>query len=192
MVRNAREEILRVFAEELKTKPMEKIRVKDIISRTGISHNTFYYHFDDIFDLLHALLEREKERLAANIYSTDSWQDILRSLIRYARTYQTEIYHIYNSVPRERIERYFSASTESIMYHIVLIEAMDLHVDAEDIRCIADFYRCAIIGFFMQFLWSDMKMDVDEEIDRLALIFRDNIHTVLQRCEERNNKKEHR
>ena len=36
----------------LQTKPLDSIKVKDIIDDIGISRNTFYYHYHDIYDVL--------------------------------------------------------------------------------------------------------------------------------------------
>ena len=33
-------------------KPLRKITVKDIVSACGITRNTFYYHFHDIYEVL--------------------------------------------------------------------------------------------------------------------------------------------
>ncbi len=44
--------ILATFQEMLETTPFDKITVAALTRRCGISHNTFYYHFQDIYDLL--------------------------------------------------------------------------------------------------------------------------------------------
>ena len=52
MIQNTKE----VFAESLKkmleNKRLEYITVKDIVEDCGVSRQAFYYHFDDIYDLL--------------------------------------------------------------------------------------------------------------------------------------------
>ena len=41
------------FVRILKGKPFEKITISDITSECGVSRMTFYYHFEDIYDMLH-------------------------------------------------------------------------------------------------------------------------------------------
>ena len=45
------------FASALKkmmaVKPMEKITVKDLVEICGVNRQTFYYHFDDIYNTLY-------------------------------------------------------------------------------------------------------------------------------------------
>lgn len=38
--------------EQMKKKPFEKIRIKDIAAQAGFSRKTFYNHYDDIYDLV--------------------------------------------------------------------------------------------------------------------------------------------
>ena len=44
--------IMHSLIELLEEKEFTKITVKDIVTRCGINRNTFYYHFEDIYDLL--------------------------------------------------------------------------------------------------------------------------------------------
>ena len=40
------------FISLLKEKPFNQITVKDIVDECGVNRNTFYYHYEDINDLL--------------------------------------------------------------------------------------------------------------------------------------------
>ena len=42
----------------MKTKPLDKIRVNEIIEDCQISRHTFYYHFDNIYDAVYWEFER--------------------------------------------------------------------------------------------------------------------------------------
>ena len=44
--------ILDTFGRQLERMPFEKITVSGLIKECAISRNTFYYHFEDIYDLL--------------------------------------------------------------------------------------------------------------------------------------------
>ena len=43
------------------TTPLEKISVNDIVDHAGVGRNTFYYHFEDIPDLIQWVLYQEME-----------------------------------------------------------------------------------------------------------------------------------
>ena len=46
----------RLLAQSLQeimvTTPLEKISVNDIVDHAGVGRNTFYYHFEDKYDLV--------------------------------------------------------------------------------------------------------------------------------------------
>ena len=48
-----------VLKELIKHKNFSKITVSDIVSETGINRNTFYYHFENMYDLLYWTYEQE-------------------------------------------------------------------------------------------------------------------------------------
>ena len=56
---NTKKLIANSLKKAMKVKPLSKITVSELIRDCGINRNTFYYHFDDIYDLLHWMLENE-------------------------------------------------------------------------------------------------------------------------------------
>ena len=45
--------IMDAFLYLLNEKSMDRLTVKDVIETAEVNRNTFYYHFEDIYDLLH-------------------------------------------------------------------------------------------------------------------------------------------
>ena len=48
----AKREIKNSFIKLLTELPISQITVKDIVEDCGVNRNSFYYHFQDIYDLL--------------------------------------------------------------------------------------------------------------------------------------------
>ena len=46
----------------MEVKPIDKITVKDLVEICGVNRQTFYYHFDDVYDLLEWVFEGGRER----------------------------------------------------------------------------------------------------------------------------------
>ena len=46
------------FRALLAVKPLHKITVRDIVEDCGLTRNTFYYHYEDIYDLLSDVISR--------------------------------------------------------------------------------------------------------------------------------------
>ena len=46
-----REFFMEAFLKALREKPLNKISVKELCQRTGYNRSTFYYYFEDVYDL---------------------------------------------------------------------------------------------------------------------------------------------
>ena len=51
------------FMKILEEKSLDKITVKDICERSEINRNTFYYYFDNVYDVLFSIFEVEKKKM---------------------------------------------------------------------------------------------------------------------------------
>lgn len=92
----------------MKTKPLSKITVSELIRDCRINRNTFYYHFNDIYDLLHWMFENELiDKVKKFNLITDS-----RKVMNLIMDYLEENEHIlncaYDSIGRDEMKRFFT------------------------------------------------------------------------------------
>ncbi|MBQ7859911.1 MAG: TetR/AcrR family transcriptional regulator C-terminal domain-containing protein [Faecalibacterium sp.] len=67
----------------MKKMPLEKISVSDIVEHAHIGRNTFYYHFQDKFDLVNWIFQSESSSYFVGQNNGDSWNDWMTSLSEY-------------------------------------------------------------------------------------------------------------
>ena len=134
------------FVKLLKEVPFDKITVKDIVEDCGINRNTFYYHYEDIFDLLHRVFEKRAAEVLAEGIAQNDWQESFLRCTLYALENRKEIYHIYNSIDRRQLEHFLYQVAGDIMLSYVRAQAERIKAPADDIVMIADFYKCALVG----------------------------------------------
>ena len=67
----------------METKSLEKISVQEVTERAELNRQTFYYHFDDIYDLLKWTLEREAIELLYDRKEESLWKEGLRDFLLY-------------------------------------------------------------------------------------------------------------
>ena len=65
------------FLKLLAEKPLDRITVKDIVEDCGVSRNSFYYHYQDIFDLMDEVVQTETGKALGAHFDAASWQDAL-------------------------------------------------------------------------------------------------------------------
>ena len=63
MASNTKEALAAAMKKLLATKPVDKITVKDLVEECGVNRQTFYYHFDDVYDLLEWVFEQDADRV---------------------------------------------------------------------------------------------------------------------------------
>lgn len=54
--------------ELMAQKPIDRITIHDLTERCGIRRQTFYYHFEDVYDLLRWMFQAEAVALLTHIY----------------------------------------------------------------------------------------------------------------------------
>ena len=167
------------FVRLLNQWPLDKITVKDIVSDCGISRNTFYYHYQDIYDLLQATLSTVMEKALSENITT--WRESLMNVTRFAMENRRAVYHIYNSANRDQLERYLNRVAGQRMERLIRYLTQGVPVKDEDVGLLALFYKHAIVGTLMEWLANDMRADVERVLDRMAVLLEGNLKLSLER-----------
>lgn len=171
--------IMDSFVKLLNQYPLDKITVKDIVSDCGISRNTFYYHYQDIYDLLRATFSAVLENVVSENVTT--WRESLMACTRFALDNRRAIYHVYHSANRDQLERYLNQVTGESTEKLIRYLTQGLTVSDEDIGYLTLFYKHAIVGILLEWLSNDMKADVEHVISRMAVLLEGNLRLSLER-----------
>lgn len=67
--------------EQLKHKPLDQIRVRELTEHCGLRRQSFYYHFKDVYDLFHWSVQRERELLLRRQEECLTWRQALLDLL---------------------------------------------------------------------------------------------------------------
>ena len=92
------------FAAALKqmmaVKPMDKITVKDLVEICGVNRQTFYYHFDDVYDLLEWVFEEDASHVLPQKIVYAHWREDVMVFFEYLYHNSTFAINVYNSNSR--------------------------------------------------------------------------------------------
>ena len=167
----------------LNERPLDKITIKDIVEDCGINRNTFYYHFEDIPSLVKQILNAEAEKVLLKQETVVSWEEGFIEGAQFALQNKKVVYHIYNSVRREEVEKYLYHVAGDVMREDVEAAAAGSKAKEEDKKLIADFYKSALVGMTLDWLNSGMKYAPEPLIRRLGVMLKGNIEEALKRAE---------
>lgn len=160
--------IVNSFIKLLNKKPLDKITVKDIVEECGINRNTFYYHFSDIKELTIYTFNTQISEAADEDASEKSWGESFIGMAKFALENKKAVYHIYNSVNREELQRYFNAIAYKAVSGFVRRRAEGTGAFEEDIELITEFYKGALTGMAFTWLEKGMVSEPEDIIRRLG------------------------
>lgn len=159
--------IMLSFKNMLERMPFDKITVSALVRECEINHNTFYYYYHDIYQLLDEWIEWELDRsLSEN--GNRRLEDNLKKLLYKCRDNSKIIYHIFGSLSRDHLEQYLFTTTNGALYQQIYEKARDKKISDVNIQNITDFCRYALMGYFLRFLWNNMEEDIENEVDNIA------------------------
>ena len=122
-------------------KPLTKITIADITEDCGVSRMTFYYHFQDIYDLVEWACFEDASRALDGKKTYATWQEGFLNIFEAVLENRPFIQNVYHAVSREQVERYLYRMVQQLVFAVVEEQAAGIPVAERDKRFIADFYK---------------------------------------------------
>ena len=177
--------ILETFVELLNEQPFDKITVKDVVEQCGINRNTFYYYYQDIYALLNDLIETELNKTLTDMGDVSNWQAGVEQALSFAIANKKAVYHIYNSLNRDVMVKYFrkimtDLSIKFIGYIAGLPEEETSGsaqksgrsvLEGEDTKLLADILVDAEMGMLISWLEEGMTSDIETRVAQVQFLF---------------------
>ena len=189
MAQSTKQQIMSVFIDLLNEKPFEKITVTDIVERSKINRNTFYYYYADIYDLFEELLSNEAQKITREHKKYEKWQDQLKLATGFARLNKKVINHIYKSMDIEIFERYVNNIVSKPVSNYIDLQSEDIPCTETDKEILKTFYTSAIASDLIHWVQKGMKRDFNNYISRLSILLDGSIKFQLNNVIEYNKMK---
>lgn len=153
-------------------KSMSKITVRDIVESCGITRNTFYYYFHDIYDVIEQMFNNKLKELE-EIAGTD-YEAAIYGFTEFCVTHKKLLRNVYKSVGHERFTKSISMQIHQVIINAIYIETngYSMSLTDEDIKMIEIFYEEALLGLMLRWLNNREYDKTTEEIQTLLNRFR--------------------
>lgn len=167
--------------KKLKSKPLEKITVTDICEDCEVNRQTFYYHFQDIYDLVEWIytVDADKAIDGKNTYQT--WEEGFLHIFEYALQEKDFVISTYHSISREHLENFLYGETYRLLMGVIHEMCNDVSLREEDKAFIADFYKYAFVGLMLDWVRKGMMEDPHQIIKRLVILLEGSFAQALER-----------
>lgn len=170
---NKKEAIMKAFIELHDENPAKRITVNDIVTRCGVSRNTFYYYFPDIPALVSELEAQWVERVRIP-EAPESVIDCIAPLVEYASEHRNGLLYVYQISDRE----HFQADLERLWYAIVrkYIDNLSGCTMADgDRELLARFFKSLFTGVSLDWLDAGMSYDLPAAGRRVCELLREQV-----------------
>ena len=154
--------IIEMFWQLLDKKPYSKITVKDIVTGCQINRNTFYYYFQDIPDLLQQTTEDYADSIIQNYSRFSSLADCLVLIIDSCRERKRALLHIYKSMQREVFLTQLERTVLYVVTRYISTAEKESELSEEDRSMLVWYYKCTLVGIFLDWLDKDMAYDLQQ------------------------------
>ena len=178
MAPNTKLALANALKQLLQKKFLDDITVKEIVEDCEVNRQTFYYHFQDIYDLLRWFLKQETE---LTLQGTDTWQDALMAAFRYIQENHVVIFHVFRSSGRDHLDCHFFTLSRSLCISLLKEASASLTLSEKDSDFLIDFYMYAISGIMMGWLSNDMKEPPEQLAARISFLLEDEFRRVAVR-----------
>lgn len=181
MASTTKESLGAALKQMLTVKPIDKITVKDLVEICGVNRQTFYYHFDDVYDLLEWVFEEDANRVLTSEVVYEHWRDDVMMFFKYLADNSVFALNIYNSNSRIYMLRYFKRRLQGCIRSFAIIVSEGKNIDRTDFEFVVEFYANGIVGLISQ--WLDLGMQLPKEItqDRFLKLLDNSVENMLAR-----------
>ncbi|WP_431030495.1 TetR/AcrR family transcriptional regulator C-terminal domain-containing protein [Lysinibacillus sp. LZ02] len=160
----------------MQTKPLEKISIQEVTDNADLNRQTFYYHFEDIYDLLKWTLEREALELLYERKDEQLWNEGLRELLHYLDQNRAFAVNAVQSLGRDHFNRFFYQEVNDLIMNVIQQFTEEMNVcDDKYLGFLAHYYTLSFTAIAISWLMGEMDYTVDEFIQMIDQALREQL-----------------
>ncbi len=172
--------IMECFSRQIETIPLDRITVKGIVADCGVTRNTFYYHFEDVFALAKEVLRERLEQITDPALSGGDWENYLLLLARQVTQNRRTIRNLFHSTKSQEIKVFMEEIINYALNYLFDYLAEGKQVNEQDRKLIIDFHRHAITGFTAEWFEHHSEEDPAPLINRLSKLLQGSMRQAIE------------
>jgi len=163
---------------------LNKITVRELIEDCSINRKTFYYHFDDIYDLLHWTLAEEGVYIVKHFDLINDYE----AAISFVMDYVEQNDHILNcaldSMGRDHLKQFFYNDFIDIISNLIheLEAQLDHHLNDNFRMFLSNFYPQPIAGVLPEWIRHNNERDRESTINNISLIMMESLPAIIAKA----------
>ena len=155
------------FMELLKKYPFSKITIQKLAGQCGVNRQTFYYHFDNIYDLMSKAFEYELVH-ESRIYEAVTWEYVMSSFLQWMKDNRVIIRNIFTNAELPYLKRaIYPLVARSISCGYISKQDTKVLERQQDDFCI-NFLTMGITQYILEWVERDFRESIEDIVEHLS------------------------
>lgn len=162
-------------------KPFQKITVRELIEDCGVNRKTFYYHFEDIYDLLRWMLEEESIEVVRSFDLLLDFDEAITFVMNYVEENDHILNCAYDALGRDGLRRFFISDFLEICRTVIegIEERAGVRLESGYRDFLCEFYSSAVSGILIEWVHDRSHRDRDAVTRYLTVTIRDSLTGIF-------------
>ena len=163
--------LCKAFMELMKKYPFPKITIQKIASQCGVNRQTFYYHFDNIYDLMASSFEYELI-YECHMYDEDSWEGVMKRFLKWMKENRVIIKNILTNIESRYLRQAMYPMIRRCLedkYRPNIIIRHDSDIDDEFMH---RFLTYGITQYILEWAENDFKESINSMTGQFLLVLK--------------------
>ena len=181
--------ICKALEELLQSSSMDKITVRMVCEKAGLSRQALYNHYYSPIAVLEDMITRQMKQALGEQNANLTWESGFERILSCMREHKMMLLHVYRSKSRNELLGIFERYGSTVVSHAIAQCASDMaiNVSDQDLVYIMRMYVYVFIGVINRWMEYDMHLTPAYIASRCNAVMALSIRNALQKlsdCEE--------
>ena len=167
--------------ELMENQTIDKITIQDITTKLNVNRQTFYYHFKDIYDLLHWTLQQEVVQLLANKESDLLWNEGVLQLFHYLDDNKKFVLSTVQSLGVDQFKRFFYGELYELIDKVNVQFGKNVSTNPAYISFLSHFYTLSLPTIAVSWIQGEIDFTAEEIVAMVDKTLQDQLYGAIYR-----------
>lgn len=163
------------------TKPINKITITELVEACDIKRQTFYYHFQDIYDLLGWTYRTEVVNVIEAKCSVSGWQEGLDGILCYIEDNKEFCMNTCRSLSQDHLQNFLNQVLYELLGRVIDEMTTEKGIMDRAKRFIILFYSYAFSGILIEWINNNLEEPHCVIGHNITVIMEDNFQHAIEK-----------